>query len=136
MTAATHTDVQPLAASPATARSRGGLAIPVALVVVLGALQALGPLTLEAYLPALPNIAGDLGASTSATQLTLTATLVGLAFGQVVFGPLSDALGRRRPLLIGLALYVAASLACAVAPNIEALIGLRAVQGFAAASGM
>src|ERR671920_521437 len=96
------------------------------------ALQALGPLSLDTYLPALPTIAGDLSASTSATQLTLTATLVGLALGQVVFGPLSDALGRRRPLLIGLSLFVAASLACALAPNIETLIGLRAVQGFAA----
>jgi MFS transporter, DHA1 family, multidrug resistance protein len=136
MTAVSPTDVQPQVGSPATARTRGGLAIPVGLVVVLGALQALGPLSLDTYLPALPTIAHDLNASASATQLTLTATLLGLAFGQVVFGPLSDALGRRRPLLVGLSLYVAASLACAVAPNIEVLIGLRAVQGFAAASGM
>jgi len=129
-----QTDVRPT--STTSSSGRAALAVPVALVVVLGALQGLGPLSLDTYLPALPTIADDLGASTSSTQLTLTATLVGLALGQVVFGPLSDALGRRRPLLVGLALYVVASLACSVAPNVEALIGLRAVQGFAAASGM
>jgi DHA1 family bicyclomycin/chloramphenicol resistance-like MFS transporter len=134
----TQTDVQPTAATTAATRTsrRARLAVPVGLVVVLGALQGLGPLSLDTYLPALPTIADELGASTSATQLTLTATLLGLALGQVVFGPLSDAHGRRRPLLVGLSLYVAASLACAVAPTIEVLIGLRAVQGFAAAAGM
>src|SRR3982751_5955400 len=137
MAVASQTDVQPATSTPTTAPAgRARLGVPVALVVVLGALQGLGPLSLDTYLPALPTIADDLGASTSSTQLTLTATLVGLALGQVVFGPLSDALGRRRPLLVGLTLYVVASLACSVAPNVEALIALRAVQGFAAASGM
>ena len=132
-----QTDVRrrtPTSTSPTSGRAR--LTVPVGLVVVLGALQGLGPLSLDTYLPALPTIAEELGASTSATQLTLTATLVGLASGQVVFGPLSDARGRRLPLLGGLALFVLASLACAVAPNVETLIVLRAVQGFAAASGM
>jgi DHA1 family bicyclomycin/chloramphenicol resistance-like MFS transporter len=135
MTTTTRTDVQPTVTTT-TAPGRARIGVPIALVVVLGALQGLGPLSLDTYLPALPTIASELGASTSATQLTLTATLIGLALGQVVFGPMSDAHGRRRPLLIGLALYVAASLACAVAPNVQALIGLRAVQGFAAAAGM
>jgi DHA1 family bicyclomycin/chloramphenicol resistance-like MFS transporter len=127
-----QTDVRP---ATTTTAGLAQLGVPVALVVVLGALQGLGPLALDTYLPALPTIAQDLGASTSATQLTLTATLLGLALGQVVFGPLSDAYGRRRPLLVGLTLYVAASVACAVAPNVQVLIGLRAVQGFAAAAG-
>ncbi|HKG51224.1 MAG TPA: multidrug effflux MFS transporter [Actinomycetales bacterium] len=137
MAVTSHTDVQPTtAASSTTSPGRARLTVPVGLVVVLGAMQGLGPLSLDTYLPALPTIAEELGASTSVTQLTLTATLVGLASGQVVFGPLSDARGRRLPLLAGLALFVLASLACAVAPNVETLIALRGVQGFAAASGM
>ena len=137
MAVTSPTDAQPTtAASSTTSPGRARLTVPVALVVVLGALQGLGPLSLDTYLPALPTIAEELGASTSVTQLTLTATLVGLASGQVVFGPLSDARGRRLPLLAGLTLFVLASLACAVAPNVETLIALRAVQGFAAASGM
>jgi MFS transporter, DHA1 family, multidrug resistance protein len=140
MTTTTRTDLQPAAPTkrpaPATAApGRAGLGVPLGLVVLLGALQGLGPLALDTYLPALPAIAHELRASTSATQLTLTATLLGLALGQVVFGPLSDAYGRRRPLIVGLTLYVAASFACAVAPSVEVLIGLRAVQGFAAAAG-
>jgi len=126
-------------AAPSTERPRAGRAaigVPVGLVVVLGSLQGLGPLSLDTYLPALPTIATELGASTSATQLTLTATLAGLGLGQLVFGPLSDALGRRRPLLVGLVLYVVASGLCSVAPSIEVLTGLRFVQGFAGAAGM
>ncbi len=125
-------------AAPPAGRSRTGRAaigVPVGLVVVLGSLQGLGPLSLDTYLPALPTIATELGASTSATQLTLTATLAGLGLGQLVFGPLSDALGRRRPLLVGLVLYVVASALCSVAPSIEVLTGLRFVQGFAGAAG-
>ncbi|GAB3596529.1 multidrug effflux MFS transporter [Angustibacter peucedani] len=115
---------------------RAALGVPVGLVVLLGSLQGLGPLSLDTYLPALPDIARDLGASTSATQLTLTATLVGLASGQLVFGPLSDRLGRRRPLVAGLALYVVACVMCAVAPTVELLVAGRFVQGFAGAAGM
>jgi MFS transporter, DHA1 family, multidrug resistance protein len=118
------------------APGRAGLGVPVGLVLVLGSLQGLGPLSLDTYLPALPDIARDLGASTSATQLTLTATLIGLAAGQLVFGPLSDRLGRRRPLLAGLALYVVACVLCAVAPTVELLLAGRFVQGFAGAAGM
>lgn len=126
----TKTDTRPRTAS------RAAIGVPVALIVVLGSLQGMGPLSLDTYLPALPAIAGDLGASTSATQLTLTATLAGLALGQLFFGPLSDALGRRRPMLVGLVVFVVASALCAVAPSIQILIGLRFAQGFAAAAGM
>lgn len=121
---------------PGVPASRAGLGVPLGLVVALGSLQGLGPLSLDTYLPALPDIARDLGASTSTTQLTLTATLVGLAVGQLVFGALSDRLGRRRPLLAGLALYVVASVLCAVAPSIAWLVAGRFVQGFAGAAGM
>ena len=99
-------------------------------------LSTFGPLSLDLYLPALPELAADLGASTSAAQLTLTSCLVGLAAGQVVAGPLSDRFGRRRPLLIGLAAYALASIACAFAGSVAVLIGLRLVQGLAGAAGL
>jgi DHA1 family bicyclomycin/chloramphenicol resistance-like MFS transporter len=103
-------------------------------VLVLGSLIALGPLTIDMYLPAFPSLRQDLDASESAVQLTLTGMLAGLAAGQLVIGPLSDALGRRRPLLLGLVTHALASLACAVAPSILVLSGVRVVQGFAGAA--
>lgn len=106
------------------------------LIVVLGALSAFGPLSLDMYLPGLPDLAEDLGSSASAAQLTLTACMIVLAVGQLVAGPLSDAHGRRRPLLIGLALYALASALCALAPSIWPLIPLRLLQGAAGAAGI
>jgi len=105
-------------------------------ILILGALSALAPLSLDAYLPALPSMARSLAASASAAQLTLTACLFGLAAGQVLAGPLSDRFGRRRPLLAGLAGYAAASLLCALAPSVWALIALRALQGACGAAGI
>ena len=104
------------------------------LVLVLGALIALGPLTIDMYLPAFPSLAEDLDASDSAVQLTLTGMLGGLAVGQLVIGPLSDAFGRRLPLLVGLVTHALASLLCAVAPSILMLSGVRVIQGFAGAA--
>src|ERR1700754_2465442 len=106
----------------------------VRLVVVLGSLIAIGPLTIDMYLPALPSITDDLGTTSTAVQLTLTGTLAGLALGQLVIGPMADAYGRRRPLLAGLALHVLASVACVVAPSIAVLGALRVVQGLAVAA--
>jgi len=106
------------------------------LFVLLGGLTAFGPLSIDMYLPALPAIGRDLAASESLIQLTLTACLIGLAIGQVVAGPISDALGRRRPLLIGVAGYVLASLLCAVAPTAPILVSLRLLQGLAGAAGI
>lgn len=106
------------------------------LVVALGALTAFGPLSLDMYLPGLPELARDLGTSAATAQLTLTACMVGLAAGQLLAGPLSDARGRRRPLLIGLALYALVSALCALAPSIWALLPLRLVQGAAGAAGI
>lgn len=88
------------------------------------------------YLPALPAITRDLHASAAQVQLTLSACLLGLALGQVVIGPLSDAFGRRRPLLLGVAAYTLASLCCVVSPSIGALIVLRFIQGLAGAAGI
>lgn len=105
-------------------------------MVVLGALSAFGPLSLDLYLPGLPSVADGLGASASATQATLTACLLGLACGQLVSGPLSDARGRRGPLLTGVGAYVVASLACALAPSVTTLIALRFVQGLAGSAGI
>jgi DHA1 family bicyclomycin/chloramphenicol resistance-like MFS transporter len=105
-------------------------------VVVVGSLSAFGPLSMDAYLPGLPALGRDLGASPSASQATLTACLLGLAAGQLVAGPASDALGRRRPLLVGIALYVAASVLCGLAPSIWVLVVVRVVQGLAGAAGI
>ena len=104
------------------------------MIVVLGALVALGPLTIDMYLPALPRIADELGVSSSVAQLTLTGTLAGLALGQLVVGPLSDSLGRRRPLMAGIVLHMLASLLCLFAPNIAVLSLARGLQGMGAAA--
>ncbi|RGC69124.1 Bicyclomycin resistance protein [Micromonospora sp. MW-13] len=104
------------------------------LVLVLGSLIAVGPLTIDMYLPALPSIVTDFGTTSAAVQLTLTGTLAGLALGQLVIGPLSDAVGRRTPLIAGIALHVVASLLCVVAPNIAVLGALRVVQGLGVAA--
>ena len=122
------------ASSPAA--SDRGTASRTRLVIILGALVALGPLSTDAYVPGLPELTRDLGSSTSSTQLTITACLLGLAAGQLLAGPLSDALGRRRPLLAGLALYTVAGLLCALAPDVWVLVGLRAVQGIGGAAGI
>ncbi|WP_245177135.1 multidrug effflux MFS transporter [Geodermatophilus sp. DF01_2] len=114
---------------PAAPPSRAVLAL------VLGAFVAVGPLTIDMYLPALPTIAEDLATTPSTVQLTLTGTLVGLALGQLVLGPLSDAFGRRGPLLAGTALYAVASLLVLLAPNIAVLGVLRVLQGVGSAAG-
>src|SRR5690606_22396943 len=104
------------------------------MILMLGALITLGPLTMDMYLPALPRIADELNVSSSVAQLTLTGTLVGLALGQLVVGPLSDSLGRRRPLMAGIAVHMLASVLCAVAPDITMLGIARALQGMGSAS--
>jgi MFS transporter, DHA1 family, multidrug resistance protein len=109
---------------------------PARTVVVLGLLSTFGPLSLDLYLPALPELAQDLNASASAAQLSITACLVGLALGQLVAGPLSDRLGRRRPLIVGLVGFVLASVACALAPSVGVLVVLRFIQGLAGAAGL
>ncbi len=104
------------------------------MITVLGLMVALGPLTIDMYLPALPGIAEDLSVTSAVVQLTLTGTLAGLAFGQLVIGPLSDSLGRRAPLMAGIVLHMLASLVCLFAPNIGVLGAGRVLQGFGAAA--
>ena len=105
-------------------------------VALIGTMSIFGPLCIDMYLPALPQINRDLHASASAVQLTLTACLIGIAAGQLLLGPISDRVGRRLPLLIGLASFVFSSLACAMAPNIYALILFRLIQGMGGAAGI
>jgi DHA1 family bicyclomycin/chloramphenicol resistance-like MFS transporter len=100
-------------------------------VVLLGSLTALPPLAIDAYLPSLPSLALELSTTPAAAQVTLTAVLFGLAFGQLLIGPVSDRRGRRQPLLVGLATFVLASALCALAPNVQALVALRLLQGVA-----
>src|SRR3979409_1837298 len=85
------------------------------MIIVLGVMVALGPLTIDMYLPALPKIADDLSVSSSVVQLTLTGTLAGLALGQLIVGPLSDSLGRRRPPMAGIGLHIVGALLWPVA---------------------
>ena len=110
--------------------------VPMRLLLILGMSSAFGPLSMDAYLPALPALGLSLHASPSAVGATLTSCVLGLSIGQLVLGPVSDALGRRRPLLAGLAVYTAASVACALAPTIWLLILFRLVQGLAGAAGI
>lgn len=129
MATSPHVDENPALSAPvpvAPSRAR--------MIVVLGALVALGPLTIDMYLPALPSIADELSVSSSVAQLTLTGTLAGLALGQLLVGPLSDSLGRRRPLMAGIVLHMLASVLCMLAPDITVLGVARGLQGMGAAA--
>ena len=99
-------------------------------------LTVFGPISMDLYLPVLPALTVELDAATSIAQLTVTACLIGLALGQLIAGPLSDRLGRRIPLLVGLVAYVVTSVLCAVSPAIETLILARVVQGLAGGVGI
>ena len=104
--------------------------------IVLGLLAAVGPFAIDMYLPALPTIAADLAATTAATQMTLTAFFIAFGLSQLVYGPVADMVGRKPPLYFGLAVFLAGSIGCAVAPSVEWLIFFRAVQGIGAAAVM
>ncbi|MFI6420880.1 multidrug effflux MFS transporter [Streptomyces sp. NPDC050842] len=123
--------VAPVAGGAPAARSVGLL-----VTLVLGGLTALPPLSMDMYLPALPEVTGALNAPAATVQLTLTACLAGMALGQLVVGPMSDKWGRRRPLLVGMVVYVLATAVCALAPTAELLIGFRLLQGLAGAAGI
>ncbi|MEU9879682.1 multidrug effflux MFS transporter [Streptomyces phaeochromogenes] len=117
---------------PPAARRSVGLLV----TLVLGGLTAVPPLSMDMYLPALPEVTDALHASAATVQLTLTACLAGMALGQLVVGPMSDKWGRRRPLIVGLLLYVVATAVCAFAPTIELLVAFRLLQGLAGAAGI
>lgn len=105
-------------------------------LVILGALTAFGPMAIDLYLPAFPNVAEDLGVSVATVPLTLSAAMLGLGLGQVFYGPLSDRYGRKRPLVMGLALFAVASVACALAPNFGFLLAMRFLQSLGGSAGV
>ncbi|MBB5490466.1 multidrug effflux MFS transporter [Nocardiopsis metallicus] len=117
---------------PSSTRSRKSIAL---LVLVLGVLTATGPLATDMYLPAFPQITQELGATEGQVGLTLTAIMLGLSVGQLVIGPMSDAWGRRGPLLVGVALFTVTSVLCVFVPNVTVFIVLRFLQGVAGAAG-
>lgn len=98
------------------------------LTIYLGTLAALGPLAIDMYLPAFPRIAGAFGVRVPDVQRTLASYFIGLAIGQLIYGPLADRLGRKRPLYFGLALFTLASVGCALAWDVRSLAGLRFLQ--------
>jgi len=105
-------------------------------ILILGALSAFGPLAIDFYLPAFPAMALAFGTDEQHVQLTLAAYFLGLSIGQLMYGPVADRFGRRIPLLTGVGLFTAASLACAYAPNLEWLLGARFVQALGGCAGM
>ena len=115
---------------------RASVTPSVGMIVLLGAMTAFGAISIDMYLPALPIIGADLGASPPAVQRTLSALLIGLAIGQLVYGPLSDRIGRRVPILAGIALYIAASIWCAMTVDVTQLTIARFVQGLGACASL
>lgn len=102
----------------------------------MGTIVAIGPMSIDMYLPSLPALQAHFGVSAAEVQLTLAAYFIGLAIGQIAYGPIADRFGRRPPLLLGLAVYSAASLYCALAPSIDSLIFARFVQAVGGCAGM
>jgi len=108
----------------------------VRLLLILGALSAFGPLAIDFYLPAFPAMASDFSTDVEHVQLSLAAYFIGLALGQLVYGPLADRYGRRWPLLVGVTLFTVASLGCALAPTLDWLIAARFVQALGGCAGI
>ena len=106
------------------------------LTIFLGVMTAIAPLSTDMYLPALPEVQADFGVSTSLVQMTLTMTTLGMALGQILAGPMSDLLGRRRPLFIGMLVFIGATLGCVLAEDIHLFLFFRFCAGFAGASGI
>ncbi len=110
--------------------------VPPGRVLALGGLSALGPLSLDLYLPALPTLTAELGAGEAAGQLSLSFCMIGLAVGQLLVGPLTDRVGRRIPLLVGTAVFALSAGLCALAPSIGVLLALRLLGGLAGGAGI
>ena len=106
------------------------------LTIFLGVMTAIAPLSTDMYLPALPEVQQDFAVSTSLVQMTLTMTTLGMALGQILVGPLSDLFGRRRPLFIGMLVFIGATLGCVLAADIYRFLFFRFFAGFAGASGI
>ena len=105
------------------------------LLIMLGALAGLTPLSVDMYLPAIPSIAADLGARVEAVQLTISTFLIGFAIGQMFYGPLADSFGRKPVILFGLALFTLASVGCLLADNLPSLLFFRLLQAIGGAAG-
>ncbi|MEH3075566.1 MAG: multidrug effflux MFS transporter [Quadrisphaera sp.] len=118
-------------ASASAGGAPGARPVSAALIAAVVLLTAIAPLATDMYVPAFPDVARDLGTSATAVQLTLTTFFTGMALGQLVGGPVSDARGRRAPLLVAIAVVLLASVACALAPSIEVMAAARFVQGLA-----
>lgn len=133
--------IRTLGANPATAPivlhpgDAIGTGRRVVYIILLGALTALGPFTIDLYLPAFPVLQQDFQTTAAAIQLTLTGTMIGFALGQLIVGPLSDKVGRRRPLLAVTALHVIASIGAALAADLTLLAIARVLMGMGAAAG-
>ncbi|WP_456298964.1 multidrug effflux MFS transporter [Glycomyces luteolus] len=106
------------------------------MVFVLGALSATAPIAIDLYLPAFPAMADALGSPESRIQLTLTSMMIGMGLGQAFIGPLSDRIGRRKPLLVGMMVFTLTSLVCTVAQSADLLIAMRFLQGLSGAAGV
>ena len=106
------------------------------LLILLGALSAFGPFVTDMYLPSLPSMVDDYNTSVSMVQMGLSFSMLGLAFGQLLFGPLSDKYGRRMPVIVAMVVFCISTLACVFAPTIEVFVGLRFVQGVSGAGGI
>lgn len=105
-------------------------------ILILGLLTAIGPFSIDMYLPAFTSIAGELHTDVSRVSLTLTSFFIGISAGQLMYGPLLDRFGRKKPLYFGLGLYILASLGCMFSANIEMLIGFRFLQALGGCAGM
>lgn len=106
-----------------------------AIIFTLGALSALGPFSIDMYLPGFPAIAADLHCTLPQVQLSLTSYFIGICLGQLFFGPIIDRFGRKKPLYAGLLVYLAASLGCMLSPSVEILIALRFLQALGSCAG-
>ena len=112
------------------------LVISLGLVVILGALTAIGPIATDIYLPSFPTLAAEFATSPAAVQRTLASSFIGMALGQAVYGPFSDRFGRRLPVMLGMAIFAVASVGCALAPGIVSLTWLRLLQALGGCAGV
>src|SRR5690606_15727916 len=106
------------------------------LIILLGILAAIGPFTIDMYLPGFKQIATEFNTVEKQVAFTLTSYFVGIAIGQLIYGPLVDKYGRKKPLLAGLGIYIIAALGCAIAPSINTLIEMRLLQALGGCVGM
>ena len=106
------------------------------LIILLGTLTALDPLTIDMYLPAFGSIQSDLKTTPALLEVSVTTFFFGMAFGQLIYGPLADKFGRKKPLQVGMVIYFIATIGCAFAPNIETFITLRFFQALGGCAGM